>query len=58
MRDTCHEVLAELGINDPMLDLAMSSNGLRLKIPISWIKNYTRTWTFIRASSFGRWAFR
>ena len=31
MRDTCHEVLAELGINDPMLDLALELERIALE---------------------------
>ena len=31
MRDTCHEVLGELGINDPLLELAMELEQVALK---------------------------
>jgi citrate synthase len=31
MRDTCHQVLAELGINDPLLELAMELEQVALK---------------------------
>ena len=31
MRDTCHDVLAELGINDPLLELAMELEQVALK---------------------------
>ena len=58
MRDTCHEVLAELGINDPMLDLALELERIALEDSYFVEKNYIRTWTFTRASSFGRRAFR
>ena len=33
MRETCHEVLAELGINDPLLDVAMALEKVALEDP-------------------------
>jgi citrate synthase len=33
MRQTCHEVLAELGIKDPLLDLAMELERIALQDP-------------------------
>jgi len=33
MRETCHEVLAELGVNDPLLDVAMALEKVALEDP-------------------------
>jgi citrate synthase len=33
MRETCHEVLSELGINDPLLDVAMALEKVALEDP-------------------------
>lgn len=33
MRDTCHEVLKELGVNDPLLDVAMALEKVALEDP-------------------------
>ena len=33
MRDTCHEVLGEMGVNDPMLDLALELERIALEDP-------------------------
>ena len=51
MRETCHEVLTELQIKDPLLDVAMGWNASRCPTPTSSRRSSTRTWTSTPASS-------
>ena len=54
MQETCHEVLAELGIKDePLLDMAMEMERIALKDDTSSSASSIRTSISIRASSEG-----
>ena len=58
MKQTCDEVLQELGINDPQLELAMKLEEIARHDPYFGNATCTRTSTSTRGSSSRRSAFR
>jgi citrate synthase len=59
MKETCHEVLGELGIkNEPLLDMAMELERIALSDDYFVSASCIRTSISIRASSSRRWASR
>ena len=59
MRETCHEVLNELGLhNDPLFKLAMALEKIALEDEYFVAASSTRTWTSTPASCSARWASR
>ncbi len=51
MRETCHEVLEELKLNNSLLEVAMELENIALNDPYFIEKNCIQTWTSIQVLS-------